>query len=97
MRFGPLFLAAIAMLLVPAAWAALADTCSEAAWLVPVLASTALAALAFLALGLRRGHPLLGLLGALIGGGFWLIVAFILGFVLWIPFVPERCTYDLGI
>lgn len=96
-RAGWLSLAAIAVLAVPAAWATAADTCSEAAWLVPVLASTSLAALAVLVFGFRRGHPVLGVFGALVGGVLWLTVAFILAFLVWFPFVPERCTYDFGL
>lgn len=96
-RAGRLFLVAIAVLAIPAAWAAATDTCSEAAWLVPFLASTGLAALAIFVFGLRRGHPILGVVGALVGGGLWSIVAFLVAFIVWIPFVPDRCTYDFGI
>jgi hypothetical protein len=97
LRPSSLLLLAFSVLALPAAWAAIADTCSEAAWLVPVLASTGFATASLLTFGRRRGHAVLGVLGALIGGGLWLIVAFLVAFVVWIPFVPDRCTYDFGI
>jgi hypothetical protein len=93
-RFGPLLFLAVVVLAVPAIWAGVADSCTEGAWAVPVLVSGGLAAAAIFTLGFRRGHPVLGVLGALVGGGLWLGVAFFVAFLLWIPFVPDRCTYD---
>ena len=94
MRPGPILLLALAALAVPAIWAWGADSCSDGAWLLPALTSGVLAASAILTLGLRRGHPVLGVLAALVGGALWLVVAFLVAFLAWIPFVPERCTYD---
>ena len=94
MRTGPLLFLAVVVLAVPAIWAGAGDSCSDAAWLVPVLVSGGIAAAAIFSLGLRRGHPVLGGIGALVGGGLWLGVAFFVAFIVWIPFVPDRCTYD---
>ena len=96
-RFWPLFLAAIAVLVVPALWTVVANTCSEAAWYVPVIASTALAAAACFQLGGRRGHLVVGAVAAVVGGGLWFWVALLVAFIVWLPFVPDRCTYDFGI
>jgi hypothetical protein len=65
--FGPLLFLAVAVLAVPAIWAGVADSCSEGAWLVPVLVSGCLAATAIFVFGLRWGHPVLGVIGALVG------------------------------
>lgn len=91
-RSGPLLFLAVAVLAVPAIWAGVADSCSEWAWWAPALVSGGLVGAAMFALGLRLGHPVLGVLGALMGGGLWLIVVVFVTFLLWIPFVPDRCT-----
>jgi hypothetical protein len=92
---GPLFLGAFLVMGLPAVWAAGLDSCSEAAWWAPLLASTGLAAGAFYAVGHRRGHPWLGVVGALVGGCVWFLLAVFVTFLVWLPFVPDRCEVTI--
>jgi hypothetical protein len=66
------------------------------AYYIAVIASTVLAGASCFQLAARRGHPIIGALAGLVGGGLWFIVAFLAAFIFWIPFIPDRCTYDFG-